>query len=93
MNKYKLRLIVILCIQLIITVIHKGMPNTFDETNFYHISNWTFWLGMSWGTFTFVYALRLGCNQCGARQVFRGISIFSLRWPQDNCHKCGAVVE
>jgi len=93
MNKYKLRLIGILVVQLIVTVIHKTSTTSFDATNFYYLENWTYWLGMSWGIFAIVYAFKLSCPQCGSRQVFRGLSVFSLRWPQDHCHKCGAKIE
>jgi predicted RNA-binding Zn-ribbon protein involved in translation (DUF1610 family) len=93
MNKYKLRLIGILVIQLIITAIHKTSPDNFDASNFYHVDNWTYWLGMGWGIFAIVYAIKLACPYCGAKQVLRGLSVFSLRWPQDQCHKCGAKIE
>ena len=47
------------------------------------------WLGLTFGSGVIIYAFSLRCKSCGALQVFRGISIFSLRWPQDNCWKCG----
>lgn len=93
MNKYKLRLIGILLIQLIITVIHNTSSNEFDASNFYQLENWTYWLGMGWGIFAIAYVIKLACPNCGAQQVIRELSIFSLRWPQDQCHKCGAKIE
>lgn len=93
MNKYKLRLIGILVILFIITVVHITSSNNFDASNFYHLKNWTYWLGMGWGIFAIVYVVKLSCPNCGARQVLRGLSVFSLRCPQDQCHKCGARIE
>ena len=93
MNQYKLKLIILLTVQVIVTIIHKSIPDKFDETDFYYLSNWSYWTGMGWGIFTIIYALRLGCTSCGARQVFRGFSIFSLRWPEETCHKCGSIIE
>jgi hypothetical protein len=93
MNKYKLRLIGILLIQLVITVIHNTNVGSVDVTDLFQLGNVTYLLGMGWGLFAFVYAIKLGCPQCGARQVFRSLSIFSVRWPQEHCHKCGAKIE
>lgn len=93
MNKYKLRLIVILIVQVIITLVHRYKTSTFDDSNFYYLSNWSYWLGMAWGIFVMLYALRLGCSKCGARQVMRGFLLTSWRWPEDNCHNCGSKIE
>lgn len=93
MNKFKLRLILIISIQVVLTLLHNLSPNQHNSTNFYLLSNWTYWLGMSWGIFTMIYAFSLGCKACGTRQVFRGLSILSLRWPEDKCHRCGEKIE
>lgn len=93
MNKYKMRLIGILVIQLSITLIHQTSSSSFNATNFNHLENWTYWLGLMWGIFAIAYAIKLGCPQCGAKQVFRGLNVFALRWPQDDCYKCGAKIE
>ncbi len=93
MNKYKRRLMAILLVQVIITIIHNTSESRFDASNFFQAANITYWLGMGWGLFALIYAIKLGCADCGARQVFRGFSVFSLRWPQDNCHQCGRKIK
>jgi hypothetical protein len=57
MNKYKLRLIGILLIQLIITVMHNASSNEVDASNFYQLDNWTYWLAMGWGIWAIVYVI------------------------------------
>ncbi len=93
MNKYKRRLISLLAIQILLTIIHKTQVGNFDESNWFYLSNWSYFGAMFFGVFIIIYALRLNCKSCGAGQVFRGLSAFSLRWPQDDCHKCGKPME
>lgn len=93
MNKYKFRLIVILLVQVAITIINNNISGAFNESNFYYPSNWSYWLGMTWGIFLILYVFRLGCPNCGANQVMRGFLFTSWRWPEDNCHKCGSKIE
>ncbi|PKG56117.1 hypothetical protein [Shewanella sp. GutDb-MelDb] len=76
-----------------ITIVYRTSSERFDVSNFYSLDNWMFLLTMGWGTFTMLYAIRLGCSNCGARQVVPGLSIFSLRWPQDKCCKCGVEIK
>jgi hypothetical protein len=51
---------------------------------------WLFYPGLAWTTLLIVYGLSLRCHVCGAHQVFRGLSIFDLRFPGSKCHRCGA---
>ncbi len=93
MNKYKLRLIFMLIIQLVLIVINKLFGIDFKQESFFTLSNWTYWLAIGWSLALALYALRLSCPHCGAKQVFRGFSAFDLRWPQDKCHRCGAEIK
>ena len=36
------------------------------------------------------YALSIKCPTCDKRQVFRGLSILDLRFPDDKCYSCGS---
>ena len=92
-NKYKRRLITLIAIQVLLTIIHKTQLGKFDETNWYYLSNWSYFAALFFGVFIVVYSLKLSCKSCGAGQVFRGFSAFSLRWPQDDCHKCGKAIK
>ncbi|MCP5002947.1 MAG: hypothetical protein GY941_03210 [Planctomycetes bacterium] len=93
MNKYKKRLIILLIVQAAITAFHKFYESTYLHENPFHYSNWTYYLGMVFGIFVVGYAFFLSCPDCGVKQVFRGWSIFDLRWPEDKCYKCGGTIE
>ena len=94
MNKYKQRLIILIGIQAILTIIHiiLDKPATNPET-WVEEAGWHYWTGMVFGIFVVLYALSLNCKNCGSRQVFRTMTIYGLRWPQDNCWKCGRKIE
>jgi hypothetical protein len=87
MNKYKRRLIYLLAVQVLLTIIYRFQVVNFGGTD------WSYFVAMSFGVFIVIYALKLNCKSCGSGQVFRGLSAFSLRWPQDDCHKCGKPIE
>ena len=87
MNKYKLRLIYLLAIQVLLTIIYRSQVLNYGGTD------WSYFMAMFFGIFIVIYALKLNCKSCGSGQVFRGLSAFSLRWPQDDCHKCGKPIE
>lgn len=91
MNKYKQRLIILLLIQFILTLVHITLrePTAINENIL--ASPWHFWLGLSFGVFVFIYALSLRCSipTCHRMQVFRGLSIFDIKWPEDKCYSCG----
>jgi len=93
MNKNKKKLITLLVIQAIITILHRSNIANFQGDDWFHLSNWTYWLGMCFGIYVLVFAYNLHCAKCGARQVFRSFNALDFRWPQDNCHKCGCKVE
>ena len=90
MNKHKRNLIILLLIQTIITIIHIALDRpSKDMENWIHEAGWHYWLGLTFGSGIIIYAFSLRCKSCGAGQVIRNMSIFSLRWPQDECWKCG----
>ncbi len=84
MNKNKKKLILMLIIQAFLTISHK-MLNDPNEVNFV---TWHYLSALGFGVFIVIFALKLGCPHCGARQVFRGWSIFDIRWPENDCHGC-----
>jgi magnesium-transporting ATPase (P-type) len=91
MNKYKRNLIILLCIQIILTLNHVVLRESFilNESNF-NLS-WHFWIGLLFGIFVILYAISLRCPNpaCHRMQVFRGISVFDIKWPNDKCYSCG----
>jgi len=91
MNNYKSKLIVLLIIQALITVIHVVLSKSGNTEPSVINSNWHFWLGLVFGAFVLAYALSIRCQNisCQRLQVFRGLSIFDLRWPNKNCYYCG----
>lgn len=93
MNKNKKKLITLLIIQVLITLLHRSNISNFEGDDWFHLSNWTYWLGMLFGTYVVVFAFKLHCSQCRVRQVFRSFNLLDFRWPQDKCHKCGCKVE
>jgi len=77
----------------LITLLHRSNISNFEGDDWFHLSNWTYWLGMLFGTYVVVFAFKLHCSKCGVRQVFRSFNLLDFRWPQDKCHKCGCKVE
>ena len=56
---------------------------------------WHFWLALLAALAVVGYALAIRCpaRGCGRLQVFRGWSIFGLRWPKERCYYCGSPLE
>jgi len=75
-------------IEIILIIVHKFYTNhsLSDSANFIE---WHYLLALSFGIFIIIYTLRIKCPKCGARQVFRGFSVWDMRMPQDECYKCG----
>ena len=93
MNKNKKKLIILLVIQAVLTILHRSNVVGFSSDDWFHFSNWTYWLGMCFGIYILLFAFNLHCSKCGAKQVFRSFNALGFRWPQDNCHKCGCKNE
>ena len=55
--------------------------------------NWLFYPVLILGVTLVLYAFSIKCGHCEKRQVFRGFSIFDLRFPKDNCYYCGSVMK
>jgi hypothetical protein len=93
MPKYKKRLVVLLCVQGALTVLHKILekPPSVPEHWFYE-AGWHFWLGLGFGIFVVLYAWSIRCKECGAGQVFRGLSFFDIRWPGISCWRCDSEI-
>lgn len=91
MNPHKRNLIVLLLIQLVITITHVFLtkPNGVDIE-----LTWHFILGLVFGIFIIIYAFSLRCPNpsCKKLQIFRGLSIFDIRWPEDNCYHCSTQI-
>ncbi len=94
MSKYKRRLIYLLLIQLVLTLVHVALrePQEVNEGAF--TSPFHFWLALWFGVFVVLYAFSLRCQNTGCRkmQVFRGYSVFDLRWPEGKCYSCGTPI-
>lgn len=84
--KHKLQLM--LGIEIILIIVHKFNTNH-SLTGSDNFIEWHYILALSFGIFIIIYTLRIKCLKCGARQVFRGFSIWDLRMPEDKCYKCG----
>jgi len=93
MNKYKERLVGLIIAQVVITIFHKYYETIYLHEDPFHYSNWTYYLALGFGFFVMGYAFFLSCPNCGAKQVFRGWSITDLKWPQDQCYKCGCEIK
>lgn len=94
MPKRKLLLIALLTIEAVIIVIHNILevePSSMDS--WLQEAGWHYWLGLLVGIATVAYAFSLSCSNCGAKQVFRGWSIWDLRWPDTQCWKCNHGIE
>ena len=91
MNKYKNRMATLLIIQAIITIVHIVLRETTQINENILGLSWHFWLALGFGLFVFYYAFSLCCPNptCGCRQIFRGWSIYDLRWPENKCYRCG----
>ncbi len=95
----KRNLIILLVIEAILIANH----NILQATNsselptstraWFQEAGWHFWPPLAVGLAIVAYALSLRCDNCGASQVFRGISAFDIRWPEYNCWKCDHEIE
>lgn len=74
----------------VIIIFCSKMYEHFFQSEQLFIFNWNFWIPLTFGIFIIIYAFNIRCQnpRCRARLVFRGISIFDVRWPSQ-CHKCG----
>jgi hypothetical protein len=75
------KLLVLLAIQAVMIVGYK----LFDF-------EWVLYPCLILGIFTYVYAYSIQCPLCGRRQVFRGISAFDIRLPDENCYFCKSLI-
>ena len=70
-----------------LVVIHKVVEHFQPPEKFW--LSWSFLLALIYSVLVVLYALSLRCTNCGARQVFRGLSFFDIRWPEEECYSCG----
>ena len=91
MNKYKRNLVILLAIQVIFTLIHIILREPQVMSEGILSTPWHFWISLLFGIFVLLYAISLRCPNptCNRMQVFRGFSIFDLKWPEDKCYSCG----
>lgn len=88
MSYYKKRLVTLLFIQIFLVIVHKIYePKTWELATF---SEWpiTYPLGLTCVVFLLFYAFSIQCPNCKKKQVFRGWSVFDLKWPQEICYSC-----
>ena len=69
-----------------------------ETLGWHHQQFWTDWLFITpllFGVFTVFYAFNIKCKnpECNAKQVFRGLSFFDIRWPSSKCYKCGKALD
>ena len=87
----RLKLQVLVAIEVLLIVAHKIDERFFPQPEQFWLS-WTYLLALGLGVLVVAYALSLRCGECGARQVFRGLSFFDIRWPEESCHACGRPI-
>ena len=90
MNKHKLKLLILLTLEVVLIVLHKFLSAPISSPTDMTFE-WHFIAALGLGIFIVIYALSIRCSNqnCKERQVFRGWSIFDLSWPEDKCYKCG----
>lgn len=95
MSKYKARLLALIMVEAVLIGFHKLLAEPVSSYPSEISFEWHFITALTLGIFIFAYALSIKCpNQnCRERQVFRGWSIFELRWPENKCYKCGCSME
>ena len=88
-HKTKLAALLLLLVALI--VLHQLLGASAD-TGAQLTFEWHFWLPLFVGMILVAYALSIRCPvpTCGRKQVFRGYSVFDLRWPGERCYYCHA---
>ena len=59
------------------------------------VYEWHYWFAVLSAIVTLAYAFSIRCAApgCGRRQVFRGWSVFDLRWPSERCYHCNAPLD
>jgi hypothetical protein len=75
-------------------VVHLAFRSQVEQTGSLRFA-WHFWLALVAGLALVGYALAIRCPAptCRRPQVFRGWSIFDLRWPKERCYYCGSRLE
>jgi len=83
----KQKLIVLLAIQLLLTIAYILFGK--NDQDFTEEISWLWVTALVFGSAVMFYAWSIRCSTCHARQVFRGLSFFDLRWPGEVCYSCG----
>jgi hypothetical protein len=91
MNNYKQRLIILLIVDALLMLVHVLLREQSPVSGNIIENPWHYWLVLVFNLFVVLYAFSLRCpnSTCQRRQVFRGYSIFDVRWPGNNCYYCG----
>ena len=60
----------------------------------YLVADWMLYLSIIFGLFItyYVYSIKCRREDCLASQVFTGPSLFDIKWPGSECHKCGETI-
>jgi hypothetical protein len=95
LSTYASKLKYFFAIEVFLVVLYR-LLDTFQESNDIQFWRNTFFIiPLIFGVFTVFYAFNIKCKnpECHARQVFRGLSFFDIRWPSSDCYKCGTPLE
>jgi len=95
MNKHTLKLLSLLTLEVALIALHKFLSEPISSTPTDIAFEWHFIAALGLGIAIVIYAFSIRCSNqnCRERQVFRGWSIFDLRWPEERCYKCGYHME
>ena len=88
---YKQKLIFPLLIEFTVIIIHRVLIDKSLSLKDIFLE-WHYLLALAFGIFVVLYALNIKCSKCNSRQVFRGMALRHLRFPGNECYKCGADI-
>jgi hypothetical protein len=90
MVTHKTRLLILLVIEAALVALHVLLLESTDFLSYF--SGWHFWPAIVGFVVLLSYALSIQCPEpeCRMGQVFRGLSILNIHWPDAHCYRCGA---
>jgi hypothetical protein len=94
MNFHKKKLITLLITLTLLAIANK----IFGQLNFSDgllSTSWLYWSGMTVLFYLTYYVFTLKCPNpdCRKPQIYRGVSLKDLHWPNDKCFACGTKLK